>query len=194
MTSLFEPPRADGESTRRSLPRLDHAVLVIGAAIMIVAARLPWMIGQTRASGYVDWTGIDDTGEGGMLLVIGLLVLAFIRWRGTFEEIEPRSRWIPLGLGFAAGCLWVISFRHLATMSFDTPGGARLQIGVFLAGIGVLFTVVGAVLASRRWADPESPPRRRADRRDSAPLTLERGSDGYMTRGRVERRDPPPES
>jgi uncharacterized membrane protein YidH (DUF202 family) len=193
MASLFEPPRADPGPSGRSLPRLDHAVLVIGAAIMIVAARLPWMIGQTRASGYVDWTGIDDTGEGGMLLVIGLLVLAFVRWRGTFEEIEPRSRWIPLGLGFAAVCLWVISFRHLVTMSFDTPGGARLQIGVFLAGIGVLFTVVGAVLAARRWADPESPPRRRADRHDAAPLTLEHGSDGYMTRGRVERRDPPPE-
>ena len=193
MSSLFEPPRADAGSQRRSLPRLDHAILVIGAAIMIVAARLPWMIGQTRASGYVDWTGIDDTGEGGMLLVIGLLVLAFVRWRGTFEEIESRSRWIPLALGFAAACLWVISFRHLATMSFDTPGGARLQMGVFLAGIGVLFTVVGALLAARRWADPESPPRRRADRRDAAPLKLERGSDGYMTQGRVERRDPPPE-
>jgi hypothetical protein len=194
MTSLFEPPRADAGRTRRSLPRLDHAVLVIGAAIMIVAARLPWMIGQTRASGYVDWTGIDDTGEGGMLLVIGLLVLGFVRWRGTFEEIEPRSRWIPFALGFAAACLWVISFRHLVTMSFDTPGGARLQIGVFLAGIGVLFTVVGAVLAARRWADPDSPPRRRrSDNRDASPLTLEPGSDGYMTRGRVERRDPPPE-
>jgi hypothetical protein len=194
LSSLFESPGADSGPPARSLPRLDHAVLLIGAAIMIVAARLPWMIGQTRASGYVDWTGIDDTGEGGMLLVIGLLVLAFVRLRGTLEEIEPRSRWIPVGLGFAAACLWVISFRHLVTMSFDTPGGARLQIGVFLAGIGVLFTVVGAVLAARRWADPDAPPRRRRpDRPDAPPLTLEPGSDGYMTHARVERRDPPPE-
>ena len=161
---------------------------------MIVAARLPWMIGQTRASGYVDWTGIDDTGEGGMLLVIGLLVLGFVRLRGTFEEIEPRSRWIPFLLGLAGACLWVISFRHLVTMSFDTPGGAQLQVGVYMAGVGVLFTLVGALLAARRWADPESPPRRRrSDNRDAAPLTLESGSDGYMTRARVERRDPPPE-
>lgn len=160
---------------------------------MIVAARLPWMIGQTRASGYVDWTGIDDTGEGGMLLVIGLLVLGFVRLRGTLEEIEPRSRWIPVGLGFAAACLWVISFRHLVTMSFDTPGGAQLQVGVYIAGIGVLVTLAGAVLAASRWADPEAPPRRRADRSASAPLELDPGSDGYMTHARVERRDQPPE-
>jgi hypothetical protein len=193
MNSLFEPPRADAGSQRRSLPRLDHALLIGGAVIMIVAARLPWMIGQTRASGYVDWTGIDDTGEGGMLLVIGLLVLGFVRWRGTFEEIEPRSRWIPLLLGLAAACLWVISFRHLVTMSFDTPGGAQLQIGVYVAGIGVLVTLAGALLAARRWADPESPPRPRPGRRESTPLTLETGSDGYVTHARVERRDPPPE-
>ncbi len=194
MASFFRPiPDSPKPPRRRSVPRLDHALLVAGAAIMIVAARLPWMRGQTRASGYVDWTGIDDTGEGGMLLVLGLLVLAFVRWRGSFEEIEPRSRWLPIGLGFAAGCLWVISFRRLVTMSFDTPGGARLEIGVFLAGIGVLVMLAGALLAARRWADPQAPPHRRPDRHDAAPLSLEPGSDGYMTRARVERRDPPPD-
>lgn len=158
---------------------------------MIVAARLQWMRGQTRMSGYVDWTGIDDTGEGGMLLVYGLIVIGFVRWRGSLEDNERKSRWLQLAIALAAACLWVISYRKLVTMSFDTPGGARPEIGVYAAGIGVLVTLAGAMLAARRWADPRAPPRSRTVRRDTVPLEPTTGSDGYATSARVERRDPP---
>jgi hypothetical protein len=194
MAELFrrtseEPP----PSRRRWSPRLDHALLVAGAVLMIVGSFMPWIYGQTRRIGFVDWTGIDDTGEGGMLLVCALIVLGFVRWRSALEDIEPRTRWLPLLVATAATFLWVIPLRKILGLVYDVPGGARPQLGLFLAGIGVLFTLGGAVLASRAWADPLAPPRRRTARPPANQTPRAVGSDGYSTRGRVERRDPPPD-
>jgi hypothetical protein len=192
MASLFRPgPDAHRPARRGSLPRLDHSLLVAGAAIMVVGSFMTWVRGQTRMSGYVDWTGMNDTGEGGMLLVCALMVLAFVRWRGTVEDIEPRTRWLPVLVAIAATCLWVIPLRKILGFVYDAPGGARPQLGLFVTGIGVLFTLAGAVLASRTWADPQDPPRRRALPRNAAPVQPRPGSDGYATSARVERRDPP---
>jgi hypothetical protein len=192
MASLFRPaPDAPRPARRRSLPRLDHSLLVAGAAIMIVGSFMPWIRGQTRMSGYVEWTGIDDTGEGGMLLVCALMIFAFVRWRTALEDIEPRTRWLPVLVAIAATCLWVIPLRKILALVYEAPGGAHPQLGLFVAGIGVLFTFVGALLATRTWADPQEPPRRRALPRHAVPMQPRPGSDGYSTSARVERRDPP---
>ncbi|MDQ2966284.1 MAG: hypothetical protein M3R57_10595 [Chloroflexota bacterium] len=74
---------------------------------------------------------------------------------------------------------------------YDAPGGAHPQLGLLVAGIGVLFAFVGALLAARSWADPQGPPRPRALPRRSVPVQPRPGSDGYATSARVERRDPP---
>ena len=55
MAQLFrhkpdEAPPAQGRWT----PRLDHALLVAGAAIMVVGSFMPWIRGQTRRMGFVD--------------------------------------------------------------------------------------------------------------------------------------------
>ncbi|MDQ2966283.1 MAG: hypothetical protein M3R57_10590 [Chloroflexota bacterium] len=103
MASLFRPAPDDPRpARRRSLPRLDHTLLVAGAAIMVVGSFMTWVRGQTRMSGSVDWTGIDDTGEGGMLPVCPIMILAFVRWRGSLEDIEPRTRWLPFLVAIAA--------------------------------------------------------------------------------------------
>jgi len=194
MSSLFRPTPDDPKPPRRrTVPRLDHALLVAGAIVMIVGSFMPWIHGQTRRAGFVDWTGIDDTGEGGMLLVCALIILGFVRWRGSLEDIEPRTRWLPLLVAIAATFLWVIPLRKILGLVYDVPGGARPQLGLFLAGIGVLFTLGGALLASRAWADPLAPPRRRAVPPQVNPTPQPPGSDGYATRARVERRDPPPD-
>lgn len=161
--------------------------------MMIIGSFMPWIRGQTRMVGYLDWTGIDDTGEGGMLLVCALMIFAFVRLRTTLEDIEPRTRWLPVLIAIAATFLWVIPLRKILGLVYDAPGGARPQLGLFLAGIGVLFTLVGAVLASRSWADPEQPPRRRAVPRPPTPVQPRPGNDGYSTSARVERQDPPPD-
>jgi hypothetical protein len=191
MASLFRPdPDSRKPARRGSLPRLDHALLVIGAALMMVGSFMPWIRGQTKMYGFVDWTGMNDTGEGGMLLASALIVIGFVRWRSSLEEIEPRSRWLPVLVAIAATCLWVIPLQKVLLLTYDAPGGARPQLGLFIAGIGVLFTAGGAALASRTWADPLAPPRRRKVRPDAKP-TEPPGSDGYAISGRVERRDPP---
>jgi hypothetical protein len=195
MAELFRPTPDDPPPTRaRWAPRLDHALLVGGAAVMIVGSFMPWIHGQTRRVGFVDWTGIDDTGEGGMLLVCALIVLGFVRWRSSLEDIETRTRWLPLLVAIASTFLWVIPLRKILGLVYEVPGGARPQFGLFLAGIGVLLTLGGGVLASRTWADPQTPPRRRRVRPPAASPTLPPvGSDGYATRAKVERRDPPPD-
>ena len=196
MSSLFRHKPDEVRPARVPwAPRLDHALLVAGAGIMVVGSFMPWIRGQTRRMGFVDWTGIDDTGEGGMLLACALIVLGFVRWRRELEDIEPRTRFLPLLVAIAATCLWIIPAQKIFSLVYDAPGGARAQLGLFVAGIGVLFTFVGAALAARTWADPQAPPRRRAVPPAAAPPPIERlaGSDGYATRGRVERQDPPHE-
>jgi amino acid transporter len=194
MAELFRPTPDDPPPARgRWSLRLDHVLLVVGAVVMIVGSFMPWIHGQTRRAGFLDWTGIDDTGEGGMLLVCALIVLGFVRWRGSLEDIEPRTRWLPLLVAIAATFLWVIPLRKILGLVYEVPGGARTQFGLFLAGIGVLFTLGGAVLASRAWADPLAPPRRRRARPQAKPTPESPGSGGYATRSRVERRDPPPD-
>lgn len=194
MAELFRrTPDDPPASRRRWTRRLDHALIVFGAVLMIVGSFLPWIHGQTRRIGFVDWTGMDDTGEGGMLLVCALIALGFVRWRGSIEDIEPRTRWLPLLVAIAATFLWVIPLRKILGLVYDVPGGARTEFGLFLSGIGVLFTFAGAVLASRAWADPLAPPRRRRARPVPKGTSEPPASGGYSTRAKVGPRDPPPD-
>ena len=126
-----------------------------------------------------------------MLLALGIVLLVFVRLRSNLEDIEPRTRWLPLLIGVAAAFLWIIPYQKITGLIYDAPGGARPQLGLFVAGIGVLFTLVGGVVASRSWAEPDTPPRPRTVKRERAPIELPPGSDGYATRARVERRDSP---
>jgi hypothetical protein len=133
--------------------RLDHALLVAAAAVMTVGSAMSWIRGSTRMNGYVDWSGLHDTGDGAILITIGLLLVAWVRWRGILEETEPRSRWVPFVLGITAGLIWVIALRKALYLAwFDLAVGARPQLGLFVAGIGTLLATAGGWLASQTRA------------------------------------------
>lgn len=141
-------------ATRIQRPRLDHALLLASAALLVVGSVLPWVRGSTRVNGYIDWTGLDDTGDGGILIAVALVLAAAVRWRGALEEIDRRSRWIPLGAAITATLIWVIAMRTALYLSwFELEVGARPQIGLLLAGLGCLTGLVGGFVASRTPAD-----------------------------------------
>ncbi|HEY7591248.1 MAG TPA: hypothetical protein VH723_09655 [Candidatus Limnocylindrales bacterium] len=161
-------------------------MLVAGFVVMTGGALMPWIRGMTRFLGFIDWTGLSDSGEGAMMSACGLLALGFIRWRGVLEELDPRSRWLALVFGAAAACLWAIALRKVLTLEFGGVNGAHPQPGIYVAGIGALITLAGGWLAARRWADPERPPQPQA-----APVARPRApdpvsADGYSTRDRVD--------
>jgi hypothetical protein len=150
------PAGARSATGRRPQLRRDHLLLLAGAGLMTIGAFMPWLRGATRSSGTIDWSGLSDTGEGGMLIACAAVLLAFVRWRGILEEIEPRIRWLPLATGVAAGCLLLISFQKALHLSWwEIAPGARPQAGFLVCGIGIALTVGGGWLAARRRANAE---------------------------------------
>ena len=129
--------------------RADHALLTAGSAIMVVGSFLPWIEGATRLNGYVDWTGMDDTGEGAMFVGAVVLLAVWLRWRRSWEELGSRARFMPLAIVVACALLWVIAFRKALYLSwFELAVGARPQAGLLLAGVGIVVALSGAVLVA----------------------------------------------
>jgi hypothetical protein len=167
--------------------RLDHVVLVAGFLVTAVGAYLPWIKGVTKTNGFVDWNGMSDTGDGLIILGFGLLAMAFVRWRGHFESIEPRTRWLPFVVAIAAAFIWIIAFRKAAYLTYDEVDvGARPAIGLLVTAAGIVLMLAGGWLAAhdprRRAAEP--PPRPAVGGRDVAT------GDQYSVRGPVEPRPP----
>jgi hypothetical protein len=191
-----DPAPADPVSTtgRRPHLRRDHLLLLAGSALMTLGAFMPWLRGSTRRSGYIDWSGLSDTGEGGMLIACAVVVLAFVRWRGMLEEIEPRIRWLPLAVGIAAGCLLLISFQKALNLSWwEIEPGARPQAGFLVSGLGIALTVGGGWLAARRRANAdivEAAARRKERQRAARPKPADPrvSADGYAVKARLDSR------
>lgn len=137
-------------------PRLDHGLLVGAAVLWIVSAPMPWIVGSTRFQGNIRWTGFDDTGDGAILAFFALGLLSWVRWRGILEEVDLRSRWIPIWLAVAGTCIWIISFRKALDLAWwELEVGARPQLGLLVAGFGAVVAVAGGWLASRTRAEPD---------------------------------------
>ena len=115
---------------------------------MAVGSFMPWLVGPTKTIGHVDWTGLDDTGEGAMLVFTALALVGWVRWREELLSIEARARWLPLVVAVASLLLWVIAFRKAIALSyFEIEAGARPQLGLLVAGFGTLVAVGGGLLA-----------------------------------------------
>jgi hypothetical protein len=168
--------------------------LLSGAAFMTLGAFMPWLRGSTRRSGYIDWSGLSDTGEGGMLIACAVVVLAFVRWRGLLEEIEPRTRWLALATGVAAGCLLLISFQKALNLAWwEIEPGARPQAGFLVSGIGIGLTIGGGWLAARRRANEDivEANTRRQERLQAGrpkPKDPQVSADGYAVKARLDSR------
>lgn len=179
--------------------RLDHLLLVAGAIVMTIGSSMSWITGSTRQRGNIDWTGFNDTGEGAMLMFCGLVAVLFVRYRGILEGTDSPARWIGLGAGLAALALWAVAFQKILSLSWwEIEVGARPQLGIYVALLGVVLTIVGGALAGRRRASPEVAARagrQAAARRPPGALDrdFEVGADGYAARGRVDpgRREEP---
>jgi hypothetical protein len=134
---------------------MDHTLVLLGGVVMTAGSLMPWLTGSTRTHGNLDWTGLDDTGEGAMLMAAALGLAGWVRWRGALErEITPRARFIPLAVAIGCAFLWVIAFQKMLYLSwFELEVGARPQAGLLVAALGIVLTVAGGLLAA---TDPES--------------------------------------
>jgi hypothetical protein len=142
--SMRDVPRRIG---RR---RTDNLVLLSGGAIVAVGSVMPWIQGSTRLNGTVDWSGLDDTGEGLMLIAIALAVAAWVRWREPLErELTPRVRFFPLVVAVAGALLWLIAAQKMLYLSWwDLEVGARPQLGLLVTALGLGVMIAGGWLAA----------------------------------------------
>jgi hypothetical protein len=130
--------------------RLDDVLLVVGTVVVIVGSLLPWVSGATRLIGTIHWTGLDDTGEGLMLIALAIPILAYVRWRERLEEIEPQARWLPLGIAVVSALLWTIALRKAFYVWFpESVAGAHPEIGLLVTAVGIAAWLAGGWLASR---------------------------------------------
>ncbi len=135
--------------------RLDELLLLAGGGLMTIGSLMPWITGSTRMNGYLDWTGLDDTGEGTMLIAGALALVAWIRMRDLLQrELTPATRFTPLVVAIACLLVWVIAFQKVLYLSwFDLAVGARPQPGLLVALLGIASAVAGAMLAA---TDPDA--------------------------------------
>lgn len=143
--------------------RLDHVLILVGGAIASLGSLLPWLDGSTRLNGTLHWTGIDDTGEGLMLIAASLALAGWVRWRGALErELTPQVRFLPIVVAVGGALLWVIATRKMLYLSWwEIEVGARPQPGLWIAGLGLAVLIAGGILAA---TDPGSVAAARAAR------------------------------
>jgi hypothetical protein len=137
-------------SARRFLgTRSAHALVLVGSLVMTVGSLMPWLRGSTRFVGNLNWTGLDDSGEGAMLIAAAIGLVLFVRLRRSLDELGPRSRFIPLGVSVVCALLWVVALRKVLQLSwFELEVGARPQPGLFVAGFGILLALAGSLLVA----------------------------------------------
>lgn len=135
-------------SARRFLgTRSGHVLVLVGSLVMTVGSLMPWLVGSTRFVGNLNWTGLDDSGEGAMLISAAIALVLFVRLRRSLDELGPRSRFIPVGVTVVCGLLWVVAVRKVLQLSwFELEVGARPQPGLFVAGFGILLALAGSLL------------------------------------------------
>jgi hypothetical protein len=153
------PPLGD-----RRIP-LGRALVALGAVAVVAGTFLPWLRGLTKFHGIVDWNGASEEGDGLILVVVAILLLAYARWRTTIEEIDARGRWIASALAMVGGLIWLIAIRKAAGLVYEGPNGAQLQVGLFVTAAGLVTAFVGGWLIAR---DPSH--------RREAPRPARRGS------------------
>ena len=119
---------------------------LIGAALCIIGALLPWAKGAGAVSG--DVSGFDS--NGGFLLAFGLVIAAGVALLFTGQ----RNVAIPAAIavaGVAGIGLFIYSFLDLSSLSDDVAeqiSGASLDkgIGLWLAGAGSVLGLIAGII------------------------------------------------
>jgi hypothetical protein len=124
-------------------------LLLAGGTLLFVGSLLPWVSAFSDQVGRVAWTGVDGRGDGGILMFLGVLLGGFALWgRSAVEAWEP-VRYVPLGLVALIVGDFVIAFRETSRLIEEGVGTGRLEIGLYVVGVGVLLVVPGAILSFR---------------------------------------------
>ncbi len=142
--------------------RLSSALLVAAIAVTILAASLPWIHGQTKYNGFIHWTGLDDWGDGLLLIFLSLGHLLYVRLRSAILEVEARARWLPLAVALMSAGVWWIAFDRANSLVYvGPPDGARVQLGLYVEVVAVLLALLGAAIVVREDHRPGRMPSRR---------------------------------
>jgi len=122
-------------------------LLLAGSLLLFVGSLLPWVSAFSDVVGRVAWTGVDGRGDGGILMFLGVVLAAFALWgRSAVEAWEP-VRYLPLGLAALIVGDYVIAFSETSHLIAENVGTGRLEIGLYVVGVGVLLVVPGAILS-----------------------------------------------
>jgi hypothetical protein len=145
--------------------------LLVGAAVMIVGAFLPWAEGMLGFL-QVRFGGFDGAADGLIMATLGG-ILVLMAWRDDFlEAVDGAQRWSPMLIGLACVALWLLGRQsaELRILSWEEDDGSgSIVAGYWIAGLGVAAVAVVGSIASLRRRPGETGvplPRPRMPRRD----------------------------
>lgn len=122
-----------------------------GAIAIAVGAFLPWMKAAAPLVGSLTVSGVDDGGDGVVMVLVAVLV-AVLAWRLTTGNASWKAAFAAVILAGAAGLLLVYDVTELADRieeANDLSEMIRTQYGagIYLTGLGIVAAFVGAGLA-----------------------------------------------
>lgn len=173
MTNPFrwDPSLTERRTGRRLVRDPLRLGLLVGAAVMIVGAVMPWAEGMVGLLA-VRFGGFDGAADGLIMATLGG-VLVVMAWKDDLlEAVDGAPRWAPMLIGLACVALWLLG-RQSAELRIrsweDDDGSGSMVIGYWIAGLGVAAVALVGSIASLRRRPNETGlplPRPRLPRRD----------------------------
>ena len=131
----------------RALLRDPARLLLLGSAVLITAGSiLPWVSGTSEFVGRISWNGMDGKGDGGVLSFLAILLAAYGLWGQRIVDSWAPVRYVPGLLMAMVVPVYVVAFRETARLISEGVGVGRLEIGLYVVGLGLVLGVPGAVL------------------------------------------------
>ncbi len=133
-----------------------QAGVLIGGALLVVAARLAWIDAELPFRGRFAVDGFEDPADG-VMTFIGGLALVVLGWsRGARESRLLSIAAAPLLIAAACLALAIVDFRlaGFRIESFRQRGGdGAIGAGIYGTAVGALIAAAGGALRLRRgWA------------------------------------------
>ena len=150
---LAEFPAPGTRSPRRMPPALKDPLRIatlLGVALLILGALLPWIRAFRPGTGWFDVSGFEQAGDGGIVLELAILAGALVWSNRAWNSRMALVVAAPTVL--AVTCLAIMRVSYETSLTFlrllaNAGGQGTLQVGFWLTILGGIVTAVAGAIA-----------------------------------------------
>lgn len=129
-----------------------RALVGAAAAVLLVAAFLPWVTGSLGYRPHFDVSGFEGAGDGAITMFIALGIAAWT-WRGGATGRSTLVALAPLALGIVTLLITRVALQNAGILiaSYEKQGGTgHVTWGLWLTGLGAVMLSIGGGLHAWR--------------------------------------------